>query len=168
MNRKSSNAALAILLAALPSSRPRSRRTQQTRPRRQSAIRRRQYAHRRRHRQRQQRSRRNFQVLQGDDKSATLAELWASRNSGGAKLSHHWTSGGAAVNKLFAAYDQGDSDLRKATLGGGQNTNAGSGTLTPAKACRVPPSTRPAVWQPPSPKPAAKPGAHTSRTPSPR
>ena len=61
-----------------------------------------------------------FQVLQGDDKSATLAELWASRNSGGAKLSHHWTSGGAAVNKLFAAYDQGDSDLRKATLGGGQ------------------------------------------------
>ena len=26
-----------------------------------------------------------FQVLQGDDKSATLAELWASRNSGGAR-----------------------------------------------------------------------------------
>ncbi len=61
-----------------------------------------------------------FQVLQGDDKSATLGELWAARNSGGAKLSHHWTANGAAVNKLFAAYDQGESDLRKATIGGGQ------------------------------------------------
>ncbi len=61
-----------------------------------------------------------FQVLRSDEKSATLAEIWGSRNSGGAKLSHHWASGTAAVNKVFAAVDQGDKDLRKATLGGGQ------------------------------------------------
>jgi len=61
-----------------------------------------------------------FQVFRSDDRSATLSELWASRNAGGAKLSHHWTSGKGSVNKLFAAYDQGDNDLRKATVGGGQ------------------------------------------------
>ena len=61
-----------------------------------------------------------FQVLRSDDKSATLAEIWGSRNSGGAKLSHHWASGTAAVNKVFAAVDQSDKDLRKATIGGGQ------------------------------------------------
>ena len=61
-----------------------------------------------------------FQVLRGDDKSATLAEIWGSRNAGGAKLSQHWTSGTSAVNKVFAAFDQGDKDLRKATVGGGQ------------------------------------------------
>ncbi len=61
-----------------------------------------------------------FQVLRSDDRSATLAELWASRNAGGAKLSHHWASGTNAVNKVFAAFDQGDSNRRKATLGGGQ------------------------------------------------
>ena len=61
-----------------------------------------------------------FQVLRGDDKSATLAEIWGSRNAGGAKLSQHWTSGTSAVNKVFAAIDQGDKDLRKATIGGGQ------------------------------------------------
>ena len=61
-----------------------------------------------------------FQVLRGDDKSATLAEIWGSRNAGGAKLSQHWTSGTSAVNKVFAAFDQGDKDLRKASLGGGQ------------------------------------------------
>ena len=61
-----------------------------------------------------------FQVLRSDDKSATLAEIWGSRNSGGAKLSQHWTSGTSAVNKVFAAFDQGDKDLRKATVGGGQ------------------------------------------------
>ena len=61
-----------------------------------------------------------FQVLRGDDKSATLAEIWGSRNAGGVKLSQHWTSGTSAVNKVFAAFDQGDKDLRKATVGGGQ------------------------------------------------
>lgn len=61
-----------------------------------------------------------FQVLQESDKSASLVELWASRNAGGAKLSHHWTNGTTAVNKVFAAFDQGDEDRRKATLGGGQ------------------------------------------------
>ncbi len=61
-----------------------------------------------------------FQVLRSDDKSATLAEIWGSRNSGGIKVSQHWASGTAAVNKVFAAVDQGDKDLRKATLGGGQ------------------------------------------------
>ncbi len=61
-----------------------------------------------------------FQVLRSDDKSATLAEIWGSRNAGGIKLSQHWTSGTSAVNKVFAAVDQGDKDLRKATLGGGQ------------------------------------------------
>ena len=61
-----------------------------------------------------------FQVLRGDDKSATLAEIWGGRNAGGAKLSQHWTSGTSAVNKVFAAFDQGDKDLRKATVGGGQ------------------------------------------------
>ncbi len=61
-----------------------------------------------------------FQVLRGDDKSATLAEIWGSRNAGGVKLSQHWTSGTSAVNKVFAALDQGDKNLRKATIGGGQ------------------------------------------------
>ena len=61
-----------------------------------------------------------FQVLRGDDKSATLAEIWGSRNSGGAKLSQHWVSGTSAVNKVFAAFDQGDKNLRKASIGGGQ------------------------------------------------
>ena len=61
-----------------------------------------------------------FQVLLGDDKSATLAEIWGSRNSGGAKLSQHWVSGTSAVNKVFAAFDQGDKNLRKASIGGGQ------------------------------------------------
>ena len=61
-----------------------------------------------------------FQVLRSDDKSATLAEIWGSRNAGGIKLSQHWTSGTSAVNKVFAAVDQGDKDLRKATIGGGQ------------------------------------------------
>jgi outer membrane protein OmpA-like peptidoglycan-associated protein len=61
-----------------------------------------------------------FQVLRGDDKSATLAEIWASRGSGGVKLSHHWTTSGTAVNKVFAAVDQGEHDVRKASLGGGQ------------------------------------------------
>ena len=61
-----------------------------------------------------------FQVLRSDEKSATLAEIWASRDSGGAKLSQHWSGNGSSVNKLFAAVDQGGKDLRKATLGGGQ------------------------------------------------
>ena len=61
-----------------------------------------------------------FQVLRSDDKSATLAEIWASRDSGGAKLSQHWSSNGSAVNKVFGAVDQGTSNLRKASLGGGQ------------------------------------------------
>ena len=61
-----------------------------------------------------------FQVLRGDDKSATLAEIWASRDSGGAKLSHHWSGNSTSVNKVFGAVDQGADDMRKATLGGGQ------------------------------------------------
>ncbi len=61
-----------------------------------------------------------FQVLRGDDKSATLGELWAGNNRGGIKLSHHWASGATAVNKVFVAADQGSDDARKATLGGGQ------------------------------------------------
>ena len=61
-----------------------------------------------------------FQVLRSDDKSATLAEIWASRDSGGAKLSHHWSGNATSVNKVFGAVDQGANDLRKATLGGGQ------------------------------------------------
>jgi outer membrane protein OmpA-like peptidoglycan-associated protein len=61
-----------------------------------------------------------FQVLRSDDKSATLAEIWASRNSGGVKFSQHWSSGNSSVNKLFAAVDQGENEIRKATLGGGQ------------------------------------------------
>lgn len=61
-----------------------------------------------------------FQVFRSDGSSATLGEVWASRNAGGAKLSQHWVSGTSAVNKAFAAFDQGDKDLRKATLGGGQ------------------------------------------------
>ena len=61
-----------------------------------------------------------FQVLRSDDKSATLGEIWASRHSGGAKLSQHWSSNGSAVNKVFGAVDQGSNDMRKATLGGGQ------------------------------------------------
>ena len=61
-----------------------------------------------------------FQVLRSDDKSATLAEIWASRDAGGAKLSHHWSGSGTSVNKVFGAVDQGVNDMRKATLGGGQ------------------------------------------------
>ncbi|MEQ1594835.1 MAG: Ig-like domain-containing protein [Casimicrobium sp.] len=61
-----------------------------------------------------------FQVLRSDDKSATLGEIWAGDNRGGLKLSHHWASGKTAVNKVFAAVDQGDNDARKASLGGGQ------------------------------------------------
>ena len=61
-----------------------------------------------------------FQVLRSDDKSATLAEIWGSRNAGGAKLSQHWASGTTSVNKVFVAVDQGDKDLRKVTVGGGQ------------------------------------------------
>ena len=61
-----------------------------------------------------------FQVLRSDEQSATLAEIWASRDSGGAKLSHHWSGNGSSVNKAFGAVDQGASDMRKASLGGGQ------------------------------------------------
>ncbi len=61
-----------------------------------------------------------FQVLRSDDKSATLGELWAGNHRGGLKLSQHWASGATAVNKVFAAVDQGANDVRKATLGGGQ------------------------------------------------
>jgi len=61
-----------------------------------------------------------FQVLRSDDKSATLAEIWASRSAGGVKLSQHWSAGNTAVNKVFIAADQGDNDMRKATVGGGQ------------------------------------------------
>ena len=61
-----------------------------------------------------------FHVLRGDDTSATLAEIWASRDAGGAKLSQHWSGNGRSVNKLFAAFDQSPDDMRKATLGGGQ------------------------------------------------
>jgi outer membrane protein OmpA-like peptidoglycan-associated protein len=61
-----------------------------------------------------------FQVLHSSDNSATLAEIWARRDAGGGKLSHHWTGNPAAVNKLFIAVDQGENDRRKATVGGGQ------------------------------------------------
>ena len=61
-----------------------------------------------------------FQVLYSDDKSASLAEIWASRDSGGAKLSQHWSGNGSAVNKVFGAVDQGAHNMRKASLGGGQ------------------------------------------------
>ena len=61
-----------------------------------------------------------FSVLRSDDKSATLAEIWASRHVGGAKLSQHWTSGSTTVNKLFIAADQSSADMRKATVGAGQ------------------------------------------------
>jgi len=61
-----------------------------------------------------------FHTFSIDDKSATLGELWAGRRAGGAKLSYHWTASGASVNKVFAAFDQGQDDVRKATLGGGQ------------------------------------------------
>ena len=61
-----------------------------------------------------------FSVIRGDDKSATLAEIWASRHAGGVKLSQHWSSGTSSVNKLFAAVDQTSADLRKVTVGGGQ------------------------------------------------
>lgn len=61
-----------------------------------------------------------FQVLRSDSNSATLGEIWASRDAGGVKLSQHWTSGGASVNKLFIAVDQGQHEMRKATIGGGQ------------------------------------------------
>lgn len=61
-----------------------------------------------------------FQVLRSDDKSATLGEIWAGDNRGGLKLSHHWASGNTAVNKVFAAADQGDNDATKVSLGGGQ------------------------------------------------
>jgi outer membrane protein OmpA-like peptidoglycan-associated protein len=61
-----------------------------------------------------------FQVLRADDTSATLAEIWASNHVGGVKLSQHWSAGSAAVNKVFIAADQGDNDMRKATIGGGQ------------------------------------------------
>jgi outer membrane protein OmpA-like peptidoglycan-associated protein len=62
-----------------------------------------------------------YQVLQSNDTSATLGELWAAKRSGGVKLSHQWANGGkTAANKLFAAFDITDSDHRKVTLGGGQ------------------------------------------------
>ncbi len=61
-----------------------------------------------------------FQVLRSDDKSATLAEIWASRSAGGVKLSQHWSAGNSAVNKVFIAADQGENEMRKATIGGGQ------------------------------------------------
>lgn len=60
-----------------------------------------------------------YQVLQSSESSATLAELWAAKRSGGGKLSHHWVSG-ERVDKVFAAFDQSDTDVQKATLGGGQ------------------------------------------------
>ncbi len=61
-----------------------------------------------------------FHVLRSSANSATLGEIWASRDAGGAKLSHHWASGTSSVNKVFVAVDQGDNDMRKATVGGGQ------------------------------------------------
>jgi outer membrane protein OmpA-like peptidoglycan-associated protein len=62
-----------------------------------------------------------FQVLQSNETSATLGELWAAKRSGGVKLSHNWANGGkTAANKVFAAFDVNDSDYRKFTLGGGQ------------------------------------------------
>lgn len=61
-----------------------------------------------------------FQVLRSNATSATLGEIWASRDAGGVKLSHHWTANASAVNKVFIAVDQGENDMRKATVGGGQ------------------------------------------------
>ncbi len=62
-----------------------------------------------------------YQVLQSNETSATLGELWAAKRSGGLKLSHNWANGGkTAANKVFAAFDITDSDARKFTLGGGQ------------------------------------------------
>jgi len=61
-----------------------------------------------------------FQVLRSNASSATLGEIWASRDAGGLKLSHHWTANTSAVNKVFIAVDQGENDMRKATVGGGQ------------------------------------------------
>jgi len=61
-----------------------------------------------------------FQVLRSDSNSATLGEIWASRDAGGLKLSQHWSSNASSVNKLFIAVDQGANDMRKATVGGGQ------------------------------------------------
>ncbi len=61
-----------------------------------------------------------FQVLRSNANSATLGEIWASRDAGGLKLSHHWTANTSAVNKVFIAVDQGENDMRKATVGGGQ------------------------------------------------
>ena len=68
-----------------------------------------------------------FHVLRSSANSATLGEIWASRDAGGAKLSHHWASGTSSVNKVFVAVDQGDNDMRKATVGGGF-ANVASGT----------------------------------------
>jgi outer membrane protein OmpA-like peptidoglycan-associated protein len=62
-----------------------------------------------------------YQVLQSNESSATLGELWAAKRSGGVKLSHNWANGGkTAANKVFAAFDVNDTDHRKFTLGGGQ------------------------------------------------
>lgn len=62
-----------------------------------------------------------FGVLQSSETSATLAEIWAAKRSGGVKLSHHWANANkSAVWKAFAAFDVTDSDYRKLTIGGGQ------------------------------------------------
>ena len=65
-----------------------------------------------------------FHVVRSDDTPATLAEIWASRDAGGARLSQHSTGNGTSVNKVFAAFDQSAQDMRKATLGGGQEYEA--------------------------------------------
>ncbi|TAG50312.1 MAG: OmpA family protein [Betaproteobacteria bacterium] len=62
-----------------------------------------------------------YQVLQSDENSATLGEIWGARSAGGIKLSHQWANGNkSAVNKLFIAGDQGANSARKLTAGGGQ------------------------------------------------
>ena len=63
--------------------------------------------------------------------------------------------------QMFAAYDRVTVICAKRRWAAAGNTNAGSGTLTPAKVCRVPPQLDQQCGKPLSPKPAAKPGAHT-------
>jgi len=62
-------------------------------------------------------------VFAETDESAWLAEAWASDGAGGLKLNYHWAEQeDAKIWKVFAAVDTNADHDRKATIGGGFET----------------------------------------------
>ncbi len=63
-------------------------------------------------------------VFGSDDDSAWIGEGWFNDSAGGVKLNYHWSSQPDRVYKAFLAVDQNRDHDRKATLGGGIESEA--------------------------------------------